>query len=169
MNANSFDLIAQEMLKQQQVMQQIETENRELRRQIAELRQARGIFVEICGQRFAVGGEVLNAASSSMPLSATASSDPAYASAEAPTIEIAKPSVAEENTPVQRDEQKTGQPSASTFLEEIMIDEFASASTNPMAVWSGTPKPSPTKGEESIDEDEKATLRRELMGSFLLE
>ena len=65
-----------------------------------------------------------------------------------------------------------------TFLEEAMIDEFTSAATSPLAVWSGPPAPShatqrPTpsepKSQEEIDEEEKAALRHQLIGSFLLE
>jgi len=55
---------------------------------------------------------------------------------------------------------------ASSFLEEAMIDEFTSAATSPLAIWSGPPAP---KKQEQIDEEEKAALRRQLIGSFLLE
>ncbi len=59
MSGTSFDRIAQEVLKQQQLMQELEGENRELRRQLADLRAGRGIFVEIAGQRFPLEGEML--------------------------------------------------------------------------------------------------------------
>ena len=52
-----------------------------------------------------------------------------------------------------------------SFLEEMLIDEFAAAATSPMSIWRGTE----TKKLPPIDEDEKAILRRELIGSFLLE
>jgi hypothetical protein len=52
----------------------------------------------------------------------------------------------------------------STFLEEIMLDEFAAAASTPLAIWTG-----PLKKPEPISEDQKEALRRELMGSFLLE
>ena len=67
---------------------------------------------------------------------------------------------------------------APTFLEEAMIDEFTSAATSPLAVWSGPPAPSHAvqrttpsepKSQEEIDEEEKAALRHQLIGSFLLE
>src|SRR5437764_1970210 len=51
MGENSFDLIAQEMLKQKHAMEKLMGENRELRRQLAALRAGQGVFVEICGQR----------------------------------------------------------------------------------------------------------------------
>ncbi len=60
--------------------------------------------------------------------------------------------------------EKKNTPMQPTFLEEIMLDEFAAAATNPTAVWTG-----PIKKLETINEDQKAALRRELMGSFLLE
>ncbi len=62
--------------------------------------------------------------------------------------------------------EKEEQEKAPTFLEEIMIDEFAAASTSPIAVWQGPVK---NQQQEQIDEAKKAALRRELMGSFLLE
>jgi cell division protein FtsB len=47
-----FDHIAQEILKQKQRMDQLTTENRELRQHIANLRAGWGISVEIAGNRF---------------------------------------------------------------------------------------------------------------------
>ena len=63
---------------------------------------------------------------------------------------------------------------ASSFLEEALIDEFTSAATSPLAVWSGPPTPSTpirakVRTQEEIDEEEKASLRQQLIGSFLLE
>ena len=56
---------------------------------------------------------------------------------------------------------------SSTFLEDMLMDEFAAAATTPMtaAVWQGAV----TRQAATIDEDEKAALRKELIGSFLLE
>jgi hypothetical protein len=53
MERNSFDAIAEALFKQKQLMDRLEAENRELRRLLADLRQGRGIFVEISGVRFA--------------------------------------------------------------------------------------------------------------------
>src|SRR5947209_556426 len=53
-----------------------------------------------------------------------------------------------------------------TFLEDMLVDEFATEVTSPMAVWKGAKK---TRKLTGIDEEEKATLRKELIGSFLLE
>jgi hypothetical protein len=56
-------------------------------------------------------------------------------------------------------------PAASPILlEEMLLEEFTSAAGNQMSVWSG-----PVTRPAEIDETEKAALRRELMGSFLLE
>ena len=56
---------------------------------------------------------------------------------------------------------------SSTFLEDMLIDEFAAAATSPMsaAVWQG----GVSEKAASIDDKEKAALRKELIGSFLLE
>jgi hypothetical protein len=64
---------------------------------------------------------------------------------------------------------------APTFLEKVMIDEFAAAATSPLAVWSGpsrqpsTPVSQMPPTPEEIDEKEMAALRQQLIGSFLLE
>lgn len=54
MDRTYFDQIAQEIVKQKQLMDQLEAENRELRQQLADLRAGRGIFVDISGSRFAL-------------------------------------------------------------------------------------------------------------------
>jgi cell division protein FtsB len=52
MDRDYFSQIAQAILKQKQRMEQLEAENRELRRYLDDLRTGRGIFVEISGRRF---------------------------------------------------------------------------------------------------------------------
>ena len=54
MDGNYFDQIAHEIIKQKQLMDQLEAENRELRQRLADLRAGRGIFVDIAGSRFAL-------------------------------------------------------------------------------------------------------------------
>jgi cell division protein FtsB len=54
MDTDYFSQIAQAILKQKQRMEQLEAENRELRRYLDDLRTGRGIFVEISGRRFAL-------------------------------------------------------------------------------------------------------------------
>ena len=53
----------------------------------------------------------------------------------------------------------------SSILEDMLDDEFATEVTRPMAVRQG----SKTRKLAPIDEEEKATLRKQLVGSFLLE
>src|ERR1700746_1174654 len=51
-NASNSELILQEVLKQKQLLEDLLSENDELHRQLAELREGRGIFVDILGKRF---------------------------------------------------------------------------------------------------------------------
>ncbi|MDQ2885101.1 MAG: hypothetical protein M3Y39_03355 [Chloroflexota bacterium] len=185
---SSFELIAQELVKQQQHMQMLDAENRELRRQLADLRAGYGIFIEIAGQRFPLEGEILlpqsvtSSTEEDLPMPRTTTSlqeihAPIVNANEAidmqdeeeeefiPAVE----SVSAEATPVEIAsslEEDESEQEAPTFLEEIMLDEFAAAATSPMAVWNG---PIHKQEGEPIDEEQKAALRRELMGSFLLE
>lgn len=198
MSGSSFDAIAQAILQQQQVMEKLKEENRELQRQLAELRAGHGIFVEIGGQQIALSQLLEDAEVPSMPSTeivpppvtpvAKAELDRVPSLADSPT---ALPIAATEQlqptdprtrtqtpkfpetvsvTPARReDEQKAlstsnEQKAPASFLEEMMIDEFSSAMTSPIAVWTG-----PAKQAEITDEDKKAALRKELMGSFLLE
>jgi hypothetical protein len=187
---SGFELIAQELLKQQQHMQKLDAENRELRQQLADLRAGHGIFIEIAGQRFPLEGTMplpqpvttSTEAQEDLPLPRTTTS--LQEEAPAPVVitngaidreneeeEESMPvveSVSSESTPVEiaSVEEEESQQEAPTFLEEIMLDEFAAATTSPMAVWNG---PVNKQDAEPIDEEQKAALRRELMGSFLLE
>jgi hypothetical protein len=195
MTENHFDQIAQAILKQKQLMDSLEAENHELRTQIADLRSGRGIFIDLRGSRFALRND------SSLPQTCTASSAPTSASpststvatstppatpvfnqsiVEAPTAAIAEvtpqpqeQSVTEQVLPSNNNADNKSSSGEPTFLEEIMIDEFANALTSPNAVWQdptekkqSTPQPKP---QDPINEKQKETLRRELMNSFLLE
>jgi hypothetical protein len=64
--------------------------------------------------------------------------------------------------------------SSSSFLEDALLAEFATASSRPVGNWSGpitnNPIPNgPITNNPDLDEEEKAALRRELMGSYILE
>src|SRR5690348_14918727 len=60
MSDSSFELIMQEVLNQKQRMQDLIEENQDLKRQLADLREGRGILLDICGQQFAlVGGGIV--------------------------------------------------------------------------------------------------------------
>ena len=52
MGGNYFALIADALRHQKQLMDKLETENCELRQQLASLRQGAGISIEISGVRF---------------------------------------------------------------------------------------------------------------------
>ncbi len=49
---SAFELILQELLKQKSRLEELAQENQELRSQLADLREGRGISVAILGQRF---------------------------------------------------------------------------------------------------------------------
>lgn len=177
MGGSSFELIMQEVLGQKQYMDDLIAENRELRKQLANLRAGQGIFVEICGQYFALDGAQLAASpqlvtptlqdssisfqpTTEMPVSVPAMNvipeTPVPGTDEAEAIEYFLDQTLQEEA----DAQPT-----STFLEDMLIEEFASASTTPMEVR----RSSQTRKLQAIDEDEHAELRKELIGSFLLE
>jgi hypothetical protein len=173
MTGNGFDSIAQAVIQQKLSMDKLEEENRELRRQLADLRAGHGIFIEIAGERFPLRGEIpvpqtfaQNVQQQDFAPSTTLPPDVLVSGASnheemaefAPTMEL--PPI--EDAAIEKEEPQK----APTFLEEIMIDEFAASSTASMAVWKG---PTKKQQQEQIDEDQKAALRRELMGSFLLE
>jgi hypothetical protein len=184
MSGSSFDLIAQELIKHHNLMERLRAENRELREQLANLREGRGIFLEINGQRFALGEQVqapeLPVATTQTAQTTAPQSEVALVSqsipptiADAPTVAIAvaitevQPEANEAEEPAEPQKEIPGVESSapvSSFLEEAMIDEFAAAMTSPMAVWQG-----PIKKEKNIDEEKKATIRRELLGSYILE
>ena len=51
-SGSDFELIMQELLKQKQVLEDLLSENEELHRQLADLREGRGVFVDILGKPF---------------------------------------------------------------------------------------------------------------------
>ena len=165
-NGNGFELIMQEVLTQQKLMEKLEAENNALRRQIAELREGRGIVVEILGTRFSLNAEPVVA---SIDSDLTQELVPAQEHQPSSTIEIPTTPIPEASLPeveaVQEEMPEEGSllPSSS-FLEEMLLDEFSSAATSPIAVWAGS-----TKKSTPVNEEDKATLRRELVDSFLLE
>ncbi len=187
MGGSTFDLIAQELLRQKQVMEQMENENQELRRQITGLREGRGIVVEIDGQRFSLYSEELDSVQTP-----TIEAIPA-AKASRVTIELesqAEPvatqhDIAQDQTEelvmnipetprptvdfFANEDEAVEQNTGPTFLEEVMIDEFTSAATSPLSVWSTSNKQEQEKKPDAAVDEELATLRRQLIGSYLLE
>ncbi len=168
-SGSSFELIMQEVLDQKQLMEDLQTENDDLRRQLAELRAGRGIFVEILGKRYPLVGEpvrvtpeIVPAAEVDLSLQETTAIKseafpPPLAETPLPATELTVEEMAEDRPPL----ASSATPS---FLEEALLDEFSAATTRQIAVWSG-----PITNHPTFDEQEKETLRRELSGSFLLE
>lgn len=175
MSDSSFEFILQALRSQKQRLEELQAENSELHQQLAALRNGHGIFVEILGTRFA-----LVKTQQEMMQASTMIQD-------APTMQIAQtitapvpPSVPEtprtlEPVPVKEhsvlQEQVTEEISQSlapalSFLEEVDEDDFLSTVTTPIAIWSGA-KTNPR--QKNVEEDENAALRRQLIGSFLLE
>ena len=79
-----------------------------------------------------------------------------------------------EDVPENEGESPVPAGSPSSFLEDALVAEFATASTRPVGNWSGpitnNPIPNgPITNNPDLDEEAKAALRRELMGSYILE
>jgi hypothetical protein len=89
------------------------------------------------------------------------------------TAQRQEQSAKEQTSSANNDEGKNATSGESTFLEEILIDEFANALTTPNAVQQDPTEKKPSKpqrkGQKPIDEKQKEALRRELTGSYLLE
>jgi hypothetical protein len=171
-SGSNFELIMQEVLKQKQLLEDLQTENVELQRQLAELRQGRGIFVDILGNRFPLVEETVSVSPSAV---ATGSADLSLQETTEMLSKVLPSSTPETPVPALELDVEEGQedlpiyvtPTMSSYLEEAMLDEFSTAATQEMgqvAVWSG-----PITNPQTFDEKEKENLRRELSGSFLLE
>ena len=176
MVGSSFEQLMEEVLSQKRYMEELLAENYDLRRQLAGLRDGRGIFLEIERQRFSLAGEtaadfpkvepepqesfVTEQATTTIPISEAAVGT-------GTTPETPRPSTDEfELLPYSLNkEEEEVLARTSSILEDMLDDEFATAATSPMAVWQG----SKTRKLTAIDEEEKATLRKQLVGSFLLE
>ena len=169
---SNFELILQEVLKQKQLLEDLQSENGELHRQLAELREGRGIFVDILGTRFPLVGvsvsDSLNTlATPGTDLSLQETTEILSESLLSSTPETPVPALESSVEEVQEDLPTYVTPTMSSYLEEAMLDEFSAAATREMgqvAVWSG-----PITNPPTFDEKEKENLRRELSGSFLLE
>ncbi len=174
-SGSNFELIMQELLKQKQLLEDLQSENEELHRQLADLREGRGVLVDIQGKRFPLIDllvrdpentpatpiadlslqETREILSENLPPSTPIPQTPLSA------VDSLVEDVANEDLPTYMG------PTSSTYLEDAMLDEFSEAATREMgqvAVWSG-----PITNPPTFDEKEKENLRRELSGSFLLE
>lgn len=172
-NGSGFEQIMEELLRQKQVLEDMEAENQELHRQLADLRAGRGIVIDILGQHFSLTAEPVVVAQEEIPgqkadvsmqetsmisnLSEDKASLPSIPETPMPDMDVVMEELSEDTSP--------SRPAVSPiFLEEMLLEEFTLAAGNQMSVWSG-----PVSRTGEIDEAEKEVLRRELMGSFLLE
>jgi hypothetical protein len=171
-SGSHFELIMQEVFKQKQRLEDLLSENDELHRQLAELREGRGIFVDILGKRFPlvdvpVSDSPNKLATPGADLSLQETTEILSESLPSSIPETPEPAL---NSSVEEDQEDLPTyitPTMSSYLEEAMLDEFSALATREMsqvAVWSG-----PITNPPSFDEKEKENLRRELSGSFLLE
>lgn len=171
-SGSNFELIMQEVLKQKHQLEELLSENDELHRQLAELREGRGIFVDILGERFTL---VDVPVSDSPERIGTPEADLSLQE----TTEILRESLPTSmpETPVTAIESSVEEAqenlptyitsTMSSYLEEAILDEFSAAATREMGqvpVWSG-----PITNPPTFNEKEKENLRRELSESFLLE
>lgn len=171
-NGNNFDLIMQEVFKQKQLLEDLISENDELYRQLADLREGRGIFVDISGKRFPLvdisrDDSSNRIAAPEADLSLQETSEIVSESLPSSIPETPVPALKSSVEDNDEDLPTYVSPPMSTYLEEAMLDEFSALATREMgqvAVWSG-----PITNPPSFDEKEKENLRRELSGSFLLE
>jgi hypothetical protein len=166
MGENYFEQLGRELLQQKRLMDKLKEENRELRRQLAELREGRGIFLKIGDQRFALlaNGETV-ALENNMD-----NTDPSIRRA-GNSAPLSEKSAAEETLQRSRKEKEpvpveTAKAKEVPFLEEVMLDEFASALTNPVPSTPTTPGP---KEKQKNAYEEQKRLRQDLQGSYILE
>ncbi len=137
---SSFALVMQALLQQKQILDELDAENQKLHRQLAVLRAGVGISIDILGQQFSLAGTDIE------------------------KKEKLQTPVLEKASKIDRTTEDLSPSSSTTFLQEMTVNELASAATNQMAALRDLATKSPTNEEEK-----KQVLRRALTGSFLLE
>ncbi|WP_052888802.1 hypothetical protein [Thermogemmatispora carboxidivorans] len=226
-SGDTFDRLLEAIYTQQRLLEELERENRELRQQLQDLREGRGIFVEILGVRYplAVVGAVERQVTAPTPAVAAQpeySATPSYQqepewqeeqpggqgqrgitpTEERPgeitqiraSIGPLEAQQMAQSLPLTQAAPLEGPRLSPSYLEEMLLDEFAAAATGPLGTAArgdtgpgstgpasaGHPReqrPAPASAEggpagptpTTLDEESKAALRRELMGSFLLD
>mgnify|MGYP001258247629 CR=1 FL=1 len=170
---SSFEQIAEEILVIKERMEELQAENDDLRLQLADLREGRGIFLDILDQRFSLRAEAVAVSQPAEISSAAMLEEPAIP--DTPTVAITEFSLPESISAEQAidEQEETELAEVPTFLEEMLVDELSSAA-NTGAIWEepDTQKQPSIKDIDSaknIDEEQKAALRKALIGSFLLE
>ena|SRR6266566_5163105 len=136
----SFALVMQALLQQKQILDELDAENQKLHRQLADLRAGVGISINILGQQFSLAVTGIEKKETQ----------------QTPALEKA--------SKIDRTTEDLSPSSSTAFLQEMIVNKFASAATNQMAALRESAMKSPTNEEEK-----KQVLRRELTGSFLLE
>ncbi|MBE3566699.1 MAG: hypothetical protein IMW90_13325 [Thermogemmatispora sp.] len=223
-SGDTFDRLLEAIYAQQRLLEELERENRELRQQLQDLREGRGIFVEILGVRYplsvvgaverqitapapavAAQPEYIAVPPSSQPLSERqeerlgSQDQRGVTSAEERSGKIAQ--IRASIGPLEAQQMARSLPPAQapalegprlspSYLEEMLLDEFAAAATGPLGAFASSGPEAGSAGPQSaehppeqrlaqgepagpaptaLDEESKAALRRELMGSFLLD
>ena len=157
MYENKFDPMMHELLKQKQLFEALVAENQELHRQLANLRAGRGFFLEIGGERFALDKELIGAAEGSG--SSRTRSVPPPMQQTGPFTPVLPASA--RSSP---EEMEAASPQTPTSVEAVRLAQASSTVTQSLPAVS--PR-QPTSSQRI--EEEQASLRHELMGSFLLE
>jgi hypothetical protein len=175
MSDGSFEFILRALRNQKQRLEELQAENSELHQQLTDLRNGHGIFVEILGTRFALVETQPGALYAStmiqvqdaptMQIAQTITAPTLLSMPETPrTLEPVEESSALQDQVTEEISQSLSP--APSFLEEVDEDDFLRSVTSPIAIWSGTET---NPRQKPVEEDENAALRRQLIGSFLLE
>jgi hypothetical protein len=136
-----FDQLMQELLKQQQVWEQLKEENWQLRRQLANLRAAQGVVVAIEGKRFLLTRE---------------------ADDTSPTTEaVAVPAAPQISNRVETGVRLPRREETSKITQALQQTGQMAALRPRSAAQEEAPEPA--------HQEAKVTLQRELAGSFLLD
>src|SRR5258707_10690172 len=141
-SGSRYQLIMQEVLNQKHFFEALLAENTELRRQLADLREGRGVFVEILGDRFPlavksvdISPEVVSSAQVDPSLQEkAASNNQAPVSSSLPQTPLPEEEFTVEE--VMEDEPTIVSPSMQGFLVEALHDEFSRVSTRQMPLRS---------------------------------
>lgn len=147
MQQEYFDQLMQAMLQQQQVWEQLKEENRQLRRQLTNLRAAQGVLLIIEGKRFRLTEE----AGENTPITGPVAVSVAPLQPAVPTPESAAQGEEQADACLPRREETRSNTGA--FQKRRL-----------------TPLP-PSSAQQQIPtlQDTQAGLQRELAGSFLLD
>lgn len=162
----SFEQLIQEVFLQKRLKEDLEAENHYLHQKLAELRSGYSISVEVLGQRFSLTDEPPD-----IPQGISSVEQLPFLEPEQPT-EIEMPIIPDAAQLETQQISKLDQPARDyspatppTALEEMLTSELRPTTPTPTI----RPEPEAKPQQKSVNEHEKAALRRELSGSFLLE